>query len=215
MEEYKMDLSDLFEILPDIILYVATGYLFILFFSFISLRKKMEDINGIFCSSLAIGFIIKAILCAIVKIRFSYYINIVGLLVFSIILGAAFGYFINSKLCNRILKKLHVNRSVNESIWHDIMDIDKKTMWIRAVSREREQVIVGILVMVEEFERFPQLLLQQYQVFDLEGDLIEDYTANANQQILIKTEDFESIDIVYDLKSSQYEKVEFGGKDDA
>lgn len=210
-----MDLSDLFEILPDIILYVATGYLFILIFSFISLRKKMEDINGIFCSSLAIGFVLKAILCTIVKIRFSYYVNIVGLLAFSIILGVALGYFINSKLCNRILKKLHVNRSVNQNIWHDIMDIDKKTMWIRAVSREREQVIVGILVMVEEFERFPQLLLQQYQVFDLEGDLIEDYTANANQQILIKTEDFESIDIVYDLKSSQYEKVEFGGKDDA
>ena len=27
--------------------------------------------------------------------------------------------------------------------------------------------------------------------------------------------DFENIDIVYDLKSSQYEKIEFGGRDDA
>lgn len=36
-----MDLKDLFEILPDIILYVTTGYLFILVFNFISLRKKM------------------------------------------------------------------------------------------------------------------------------------------------------------------------------
>lgn len=95
------------------------------------------------------------------------------------------------------------------------MDIDKRTMWIRAVSKEREQVIVGILVMVEEFQRFPQLLLQQYQIFDLEGNLVEDYIANANQQILIRTEDFENIDIVYDLKSSQYEKIEFGGRDDA
>lgn len=149
------------------------------------------------------------------KIRFSYYVNIVGLLAFSVLLGALLGYFINSKLCKKILKKLHVNRSINENIWHDIMDIDKRTMWIRAVSKEREQVIVGILVMVEEFQRFPQLLLQQYQIFDLEGNLVEDYIANANQQILIRTEDFENIDIVYDLKSSQYEKIEFGGRDDA
>lgn len=209
-----MDLKDLFEILPDIILYVTTGYLFILVFNFISLRKKMEDINGIFCASLAIGFVIKAILCTL-KIRFSYYVNIVGLLAFSVLLGALLGYFINSKLCKKILKKLHVNRSINENIWHDIMDIDKRTMWIRAVSKEREQVIVGILVMVEEFQRFPQLLLQQYQIFDLEGNLVEDYIANANQEILIRTEDFENIDIVYDLKSSQYEKIEFGGRDDA
>jgi len=209
-----VDLKDLFEILPDIILYVTTGYLFILVFNFISLRKKMEDINGIFCASLAIGFVIKAILCTL-KIRFSYHVNIVGLLAFSVLLGALLGYFINSKLCKKILKKLHVNRSINENIWHDIMDIDKRTMWIRAVSKERERVIVGILVMVEEFQRFPQLLLQQYQIFDLEGNLVEDYIANANQQILIRTEDFENIDIVYDLKSSQYEKIEFGGRDDA
>ena len=43
-------------------------------------------------------------------------------------------------------------------------------------------------------------------------NLVEDYIANANQQILIRTEDFENIDIVYDLKSSQYEKIEFGGR---
>lgn len=208
-----MNLTDLFAVLPDIIVYVATGYLFILIFSFISLRKKIGDINSIFCVSLSIGVAIKSVLCSVIKIRFSYHVNIAGLLIFSVALGGVVGYFVNSKFCRNILKKMHINRSANENIWHDIIDVDKKTMWIRAVNMERDQVIVGILVMVEEFERFPQLLLQQYQVFDLEGNLIEDYTGSANRQVLIKTDNLERIDIVYDINSSQYEKVEIGGQD--
>lgn len=210
-----MDLNDLFEILPDIILYIAAGYLFILTFSFISLRKKVDDINGVFCVSLSIGFALKAILCAAVKIRFSYYVNIVGFLAFSAVLGCVVGRVLDCKWLKKILKKMQIHRSINENLWHDIIDIDKKTMWIRAVSWERNQVIVGILVMVEEFQRYPQLVLQQYQIFDLEGKLTEDYIERPNQHILIRSENFDTIDIVYDIASSHYEKIEIGGKGDA
>ena len=99
-----MDLKDLFEILPDIILYVTTGYLFILVLILFPCERKMDINKCIFCASL--GYRIcykKAILCTL-KIRFSYYVNIVGLLAFSVLLGALLGYFINSKLCKKILK---------------------------------------------------------------------------------------------------------------
>lgn len=209
-----MDLNDLFEILPDIVLYIASGYLFILTFSFISLRQKMKDINGIFCASLAVGFILKMVLCAIVKIRFGYYINVVAFLIFSMAVGAFLGLFIKSKFCRNILKKINVNRSVNENMWHDIIDSDKRTMWVRVVDWEKERVIVGILVLVEEFQREPQILLQQYQVFDLEGNMIEDYIDYPNQRILIKTERFDNIDIVYDVESTHFDKIEIEEDED-
>lgn len=209
-----MDLKDLFEILPDIIIYISSGYLFVFTFSFISLRKKVEDIDGVFVISLVVGFILKSLLCAIVRVRFSFYVNIVGFLIFCAILGCIVGYIVENKYFRQLLLKTRINRSVHENIWHDIMDVDKKTMWIRAVSNEKNQVIIGILVLVEEFQRYPILLLQQYQMYDLEGNLIEDYLEHANRQILIKSEYYDTIDVVYDRESTHYRKVEIEGEED-
>ena len=65
--------------------------------------------------------------------------------------------------------------------------------------------------MAEEFQRYPLLVLQQYRVYDLEGKLIEDYIQNANHQIIIKSEYYDTIDVVYDEESSHYKNIEVKG----
>lgn len=209
-----MDLKNLLEILPDIVLYIASGYLFIFIFCFISLRKKLNDIQGVFIISLVVGFILKTVVCAVIPVRFGFYVNTVGFLIICAFLGGIAGYTVESSWFRKILTKLRISRSVHENIWHDIIDVEGNTMWIRAVSREKEQVIIGILVLVEEFQRYPLLVLQQYRVYDLEGKLIEDYIQNANHQIIIKSEYYDTIDVVYDEESSHYKNIEVGGVDD-
>lgn len=68
-------------------------------------------------------------------------------------------------------------------------------------------MILGILVSVEEFQREPQIVLQQYQVLDLEGRVLEDYMGKPERHILIKTQKFDSIDIIYDKDSKQYTNI--------
>lgn len=208
-----MDLGNLLEILPDIILYIASGYLFIFIFCFISLRKKINDVRGIFVISLVIGFVLKTVVCAVIPIRFGFYVNTVGFLILCACLGGVVGYTVESSWFRKILTKLRISRSVHENIWHDIIDVEGNAMWIRAVSREKEQVIIGILVLAEEFQRHPLLVLQQYRVYNLEGEIVEDYIEDANHQIIIKSEDYDTIDVVYDEESSHYKKIKIGGAD--
>ena len=201
-----MELDAWFEILPDVILYIASGYLFTVIFNFVSLRKTMEDVKSIFLVSLTVGFILKACLCAVVKVRINYYVNIIGFLAFSMTLAMILGFLFKSKLCRNILRKFNINRSVNNNILYDIID-NKKSMWILIRNWKKNQMILGILVSVEEFQREPQIVLQQYQVLDLEGRVLKDYMGKPERHILIKTQKFDSIDIIYDKDSKQYTNI--------
>lgn len=198
-------LKELVAILPDIILYIVSGYICAFAFSFISIRKKVEDINGIIILSLVVGYTLNAVLSAFIIVE-----DFVAVyFLFSAIIGVIAGFLFRSRILNIILKKLHINRTINMNIWHDIVD-SKNPMWIRAVNRGEGYIILGILVLVEEFERYPQIVLQQYEVFDINSGDLYDHKEDARRQIVIKTENFDEIEIVYDEDSKMYRKIDIG-----
>lgn len=202
-----MNISDLFAILPDVAIYISSGYIFIVTFRFVAFKEKLRNINAILVLSLITGFILTHIFSSLMTIDFNKTTNIIPLFLLCSLAGISCGGLINCKAFQRILKKIHLGRSINQSIWNDIVDIDKKPMWIQVVNRERDQVVRGILVSVEEFERFPQFVLQQYQVLNLNGEMIEDNSQNAFCHILLKSIDFDEVDIRYDSTSKQIIKI--------
>lgn len=191
-------MKDLYELLPNIILYLASGYIFLAGFKFSAWEFDEIDVDGKLSLSIVCGFILKNLVC-LLPLRFPEAINIFGLLVFSIVVGIFLGKFVHSVKFNGLLASIF-HRTADTNIWHELIDTDKY-MWIYAYDPTTQRNIFGLAVTIEENQRFPLIELQQYYVCDDDGEIIEDYTDDATRHMLINTEKYE-IALIYNKSSS-------------
>lgn len=79
-------MSDIFNLLPNIIFYIVLGYIFLRVFRIVRIIKNSDDYEHILVESLVFGFIIKN-LFALIPFSFGYYIDIVGMSISSAVAG--------------------------------------------------------------------------------------------------------------------------------
>lgn len=61
----------------------------------------------------------------------------------------------------------------------------------------RELVYFGQHKYGEEFTKKPLIVLEHYQIMDLDGKIIKDYSKDENEVVMIDTKDVERIEITY------------------
>nr|DAF85529.1 MAG TPA: hypothetical protein [Siphoviridae sp. ct5jB2] len=64
----------------------------------------------------------------------------------------------------------------------------------------RELVYLGQFKCGEEFVNKPLIVLEHYQIMNLDGEIIYDYSDDSNEVALIDTKNIERIEITYPHK---------------
>lgn len=199
----------LLNILPEAILYFASGFLFICGFYFL-IDRRFDFFSDVGLSILlVIGFAITNTSRAIPKpfhLPNEFTRNICILLI-SFLSGLVVA-FIRNKLAPHISKfTIKIGRRKTSSInfWYDIIEDDpEKAVWIRLTSFEKNYIIEGILISLSEDRENPYLLLNNYIEYNLDGDIIDDTNFKKdNVQIIVRPDNFDKVMLTYDENSSK------------
>lgn len=195
-------MNDLVTLLPEIILYIVLGYLFIHSYKFTRILKNANEYQHIFTESLIIGFVLRNIY-ALIPVSLGLYIDIVVMIISSIIIGYSLARLINSNILNKALKKLKIKQTFNQNIWADIED-KNGAIYVSIFDRETNTITDGILVLYESSERQPLIQLSEFrQVKD--DIIINDFSNQPERTILIDTSKYKDVFITYDKNSKKIE----------
>lgn len=102
----------------------------------------------------------------------------------------------DSVFFRNIFKKIKINRTFNKNIWHDIMD-KEHTVWADIRSKTLKRHYYGEIVLIEDFEKYPRILLSRYTIYDKDNEVIEDYDNDPTKRIFIDTSLYDDIRLTY------------------
>ena len=191
--------------LPNLILYFSSGYVFTRVYSLVRVVDVQKDFQNVFIKCVVSGFIIKNLI-SLVPIRSNYYLNILGLVIASGVIAYVGARIISASIFVRLLKSLRIRRTTNEYFWSDIID-QGKTVWVRAICNETDLDYFGILVVVEDYPRFPQIVLSNYLKRTMNGEIIEDCYLSPEKRVIIDTSKCEIIELIYESSSEKIKEV--------
>lgn len=187
--------------LPEILIYIVSGFLFIKVFYFINYKNTDTNITYILVSSISIGFIIKY---SFDLINIKKYLNVqlyyLILCAISVVMSFIVSFIYNSQMYANILKWFKVNRTINKDIWDDIID-KKYPTFVKMQMKSDKNYYYGQVKLVEENNKNPYIVLFEYQCFNSEGVLLADYSNDGTYQILLDTKEAISIELIYNDES--------------
>ena len=188
-------IENLVEIIPDILWILVSGYLYLRIYDFVSYAKEEKNYNYIFLKSVVCGTVLNSTIGSLTGYiiePWSTIVYVVSVVAISFILSK----IMNSVLFRSILKKLNICRTFNQNIWHDLTDREH-SVWVDLRSRQLERHYFGLLVLVEDFEKYPRIVLSRYTIYDKNNEIVEDYDEDPTQRIFIDTSLYDDIRLVY------------------
>lgn len=196
------------ELLPEIIFYIAYGYIFLFFYQWVTL-KDSKDVKNIIITSIVLNYVlitIYTVVFNIINIQISNSVIVYSIL--SAVLGLLIGRLVISEKWNDVLKKFKLGRTVNKNIWDDIL---QDGVWLQIYLKDGSYY-VGQYSLCEEHKRYPIVVLKHYQYVDKDNNMIYDYFDNPYELIMLNTNDFERIHVTTDANKSNEIGCEIGSK---
>lgn len=192
-------IEKLIELIPNILLVLVLGYIYLKIYNFISYSKNIKSYEYVFIKSVVCGTILEYTIGFFTNMLYKpwNYILIIFVTVFLAFISAK---LINSNLFRQIFKKLGITRTFNRNIWQDLMD-KEHSLWADVRSKKLQRHYFGQIVLVEEFERYPRIVLSRYTIYDKHNNIIEDYDKDPTQRIVIETTLYDDIRLVYNENS--------------
>lgn len=196
-------MRDLVVLLPEIILYIVLGFIFIRTYKFTRIINNITEYQHVFIVSLIVGFILWNIY-SLIPISFGIYVDTIGMVVCSVIMGFISAKIINSNKLHKLFQKLKISQTVNQKIWADIEDKDN-AIFVSIEDKTNHVLTDGMLVLYESFERQPLIQLSAFRQFQ-NGEIINDFSNNPERTILIDTSKYENVVITYNPDSEKIKR---------
>lgn len=192
--------------LPTIMNYFVGGYIFLAIYRFIAFKQEKTTEKYSLLKSVVISAIIKSIFdCIPVTAKLDIFYTPV-LCITCAILGFVCGKLIRWKKLHSLLSFLKIQRTPNENIWDDVIK-DGQNCWVRLRSPKIDNLqYLGIFKYGEEFKSEPIIAISNYQVLDMNGNVITDYS-NTTNILMLNTRNFEKIEIIYDVDESEESNI--------
>lgn len=184
-------LKELYDLLPDIILYLAIGFVYLKVYKFTSIVPTVKNISEILIESLIAGFVLKCIYDLFPPVNF--YIDALGMIISSALIGFVSAKLFSSRFFDKILTFLDIRQTKSQFIWQDILG--DTPIWITAIDYEKEIFYYGKVVLVESYEKEPKVLITEYKYMTDKKQI--DNTNNPGETVLIDTSKFQDIWISY------------------
>lgn len=114
--------------------------------------------------------------------------------IYSFLLGFIIGIILRSDSYNEILRDLGIGRDTVGNIWDNVV---KDGTWLRIYTKDPDISYLGQVVKTEPLKENPKIILFKYQVLGRDGVVIDDYTENEAEQVILSTDNFDRIEITY------------------
>lgn len=191
------DMKDLYNILPDIIVYLLLGFTAVKIFKFITNREDSTEVNHIIIESVIIGFVIKKVFELIPITSHIYIIDVLCIFVITIIGSYLFAKLWSGEKFLKIKNFLKINRTERKYIWYDIKD--PTAVYVDATNPETSVRYFGKLKLIEESQRQPLILLEGYTKY-VNGEEDCNYLTDYKRTVLLDTSKYTEIEITYQIK---------------
>ena len=205
-----MDILNFFNNLTlyEVILYFISGYIFTFVFCFVSDVKRDNGYQNMLFRSLISGYILTQFYYIVPSVTKNEKIDILIFVIFCVIGAYVSARVIKSNRFWLFLRRLKIYNTVNNGIWLDIID-DRCPTWIRATIKSQNEDIWGQVDTVELHNRKPLILLSDYEICDLDGNIIKDLKDDTTRKILVDTEKCDRLEVVYNEKSQKTRNYDF------
>lgn len=131
---------------------------------------------------------------------FNIYVDVVGMIVSSFILGYLSALIISAKWFNNFLLFLGIRQTKNQYIWQDI--IDNQPIYVTVIDYQNKVQYYGKVVMIETYKEHPQIQLSEY-TYSVNGELVDDFSNNPEYTVLIDTSKYSDVKISYHYDSDK------------
>lgn len=193
-------MDELAKRLPELIIYISLGFIFVKTYKFIRIIKPAKDQQGAVFEYLTVGFVIYKIFNAI-PFTLGDVIDIIGISFCTFVSSIILASFVNSKKYDTICKLLKIHQTPNDDIWRDIEDRDCG-IYIKVEDLRNKTTIDGLLVLYEQHNKTPYIQLSEYRVVK-SGEMIEDHSDEPHRTILLDTSKYDTVSITYDEDSDK------------
>ncbi len=163
--------------------------------------KKSDDFEHILTESIVVGFIIKNVI-SLIPFTFGEYIDTIGMIISSAAIGFGVAKILETPIADKVINILKIKHTKFKYMWQNIDD-PNYAIFIDATNPETHIRYFGQVVMVvmyEEFERFPIIQICKYMAWK-DNDLLFNYSDDPTQTVLIDTSKYTEIDIIYQKDS--------------
>lgn len=199
-------MDKLIEFLPQIIIYIVLGFVFLRIFRYMCTIKNSEGYEHIVWESLLVGFVLKHCYM-LIPFSVNYVVDIIGMIITTVFLAGIMSKLYSSRKVDNVLRYIGVHRTRNKYIWKDIEDPDY-IMVADVINPDTKEAYHGVVIYYEEFERYPQIVLNHYQYWENWHDnLTMDFSNDPSKVVLVDTTRFSRITISYDSKSKKIKRI--------
>ena len=186
-------ISELSQILPQIIIYIVTGYVFNKTFHFVSLKRNSTDVEHVLTSSLVIGYIYCNI-AYLIPLSISYEADIFCIIFSALLLGYIFAKILQNKRIIKVFDFLKIRDTGNLYYWDDLMD-NEYPMKVRILFEN--SIYEGMLHNYESYSNEPCITLASYVIKTLNNEVISDFSSDNTRVIILNNSKAISVEIIY------------------
>ena len=181
--------SDLINLLPYYVSYIAPGFLLISLFAWTS-SIQIKSGTSLIITSLVASYIIWALSSketVSISIKDAIIVSAVSALV-----GIVSAIVVKASWFNSLLARLGIKRTTNTSIWDDVIG---KKAWIAIRDKKEDIYYCGQFQYHFAGNNNSYLVIAAYYVADLNGKTIKDrdYTGDLSRKLMIHEDHFDTI----------------------
>lgn len=188
-------MSDLISYLPDVIIYIVLGFIFIKVYRFVSVIKNPSDYKHILTESLIYGFILNSIynlIYSMIPININIYIGRICMILLTVAAAYLSARIVYSQLFTNILCKLNIHQTPIKDFWVDVTQ-GEYASHITIFDREHNLIIRGKVKMIETYNDRPLIQISNYTTTTLNNDTINNLEDNSVETIIIDTSKYPEI----------------------
>lgn len=200
-------MKELLELLPQVMLYLASGFAFISCFYFFT-EKRYDFFSEIsFWIMLVWGFLLSNIIKSLPNIFNIDNEKIKNIIVISLsaCIGIVIGVLRNyiEEMGNQSLIGLGRRKTFVKSFWYSILDYGKPVT-VRLKKEKQNTILEGVLIRISEDDENPYLLLGYCMKYDLMGRCLDKrYKKDKSAQMIVRPNEFDEIILIYSEGSSK------------
>lgn len=206
----KITPKDLIYIVPDLINLFLSGFIFMYTYNW--LNNKKTDVSILTIGSLFISFLVKSFYAAChnfifadIKINDSMKVIIFSITGFLLALFCT--YLKKTTLFTKLLYSIN-NKSINDDIFDDIIDYDKKTM-MKVYIKSSDIYYIGRFSFREENGINSWISLIEYYCVDKNTNkkIFDPEQGGLNSSVVINLSNIERIEIIYEKNSEVWQRL--------
>ncbi len=192
--------------MSQIVTYLVFGFIAFKIWGFVASMRYENEPNGVVMYSLVIGWIIIQLYNSLPFKPSNKLIGYLILLLVVIVLSFAAGKLYLSDFVSGLLKRLHIPYTINRYIWYDLEG--KEDTFVTIKFYDQKIAYYGRLGIYEEYQRFPQITLVDYQVWELTdvygNEIMRKDYYNSGQRIMLDTSKADAIEFVSEVQGLPY-----------